>query len=73
MRKAPWLDYSGNFIHEGDTIRHPHGDEGIVTYHKRFDSPHDQWRVDYGDGVPSRLCLQIGDIGKAVVLTPRSH
>lgn len=67
-RIAPWTDYAGNPIREGDTIKHPVGEfTGRVFFLEDFDSPSDQWRVDYGDGVPYRLALQIGDKGQAVV------
>lgn len=66
-RVAPWLDYAGKEIHEGDTIRHPDGEVGKVVflYYEFNDS--DAWRVNYGEGKLSRLCLQIGDKGQAVV------
>lgn len=70
MRKAPWTDFDGNLIYEGDTIVHPSGDRGVVTFLPDHDNAADQWRVDYGDGARSRLMLQIGDKGQAVVLAP---
>jgi hypothetical protein len=71
MNKAPWTDFAGQGIHEGDMIEHPSGERGAVVFLPNETSPGDQWRVDYGDGYISRLCLQIGDKGRAVV-TPRS-
>lgn len=76
MRKVPWLDYAGNEIHEGDRIQHPDGNCGTVTFFEFEESPEDQWRVVYDDGNRqpgwtasiSRLCLQIGDKGQAVVM-----
>lgn len=68
MRKAPWADYEGNAIYEGDKIKHPSGESGTVVFWNHWKIPEDQWRVDYGIHLPtSRLCLQIGDRGKAVV------
>ena len=72
-RKAPWPDYAGNPIHEGDTIEHPSGERGIVRLFMAGESPADQWRVDYGDFPQGdRLCLQIGAKGQAVVVPPNA-
>lgn len=67
MNKAPWPDYHGNEIHEGDVILHPTGERGVVVFLKDEHDPGDQWRVHYDDGPLSRLCLQIGDKGRARV------
>lgn len=64
---APWPDFDGHDIHDGDVIEHPSGDRGTVVFLAQESDPGDQWRVDYGDGYLSRLCLQIGDKGRAVV------
>lgn len=66
---APWKDYKGNVICEGDTIVHPSGEKGVVWFAEYNESgtPSDQWVVDYGRKPHSRLCLQIGDKGQAVV------
>ena len=66
---APWPDFAGNPIHEGDVIAHPSGERGRVVLLAGERDPGDQWRVDYGTGDLSRLCLQIGDKGRAVVTT----
>lgn len=49
-RKAPWPDFAGNDIHEGDTIRHPSGEEGKIVFLEFESDPGDQWRVLYDDG-----------------------
>jgi hypothetical protein len=67
-RRAPWPDFKGNPIHEGDTIEHPTGARAKVVVYDGETDPGDQWRADYGDGLPSRLVLQIGDKGRAVVI-----
>lgn len=70
-RLAPWPDFKGNPIYEGDLIEHPASDEtGVVMYLDRHGLAEvDRWFVDYGDGGrPSRLGLQIGDKGQAVVV-----
>jgi hypothetical protein len=68
-RLAPWPDYEGNPIHEGDAICHPSGEQGEVYRLPDVEDPNDAWRVDYGDSAPhSRLCLQIGWKGQAVVV-----
>ena len=66
-RKAPWPDFSGNPIYEGDTIIHPSGEKGIVIALHQQTCDSDTWRVRYGDGIVARLCLQVGDKGQAVV------
>lgn len=64
---APWPDFEGNDLFEGDTIRHPSGEEGLVTFVPGRTKTVDQWLVDYGDLSPySRLRLQINDRGQAV-------
>lgn len=73
-RKAPWKDFKGNDIYEGDLIKHPNGMVGgYVFFIPYFNSPHDQWRVAYDElgcnrGDIGRLSLQIGDKGQAVVV-----
>ncbi|WP_047299720.1 hypothetical protein [Pseudomonas fluorescens] len=67
---APWPDYAGVKIQEGDTIQHPSGERGVVVFLPEHTEPSDQWRVDYGDQALSRLALQIGDKGRAVVIDP---
>ncbi|MGF6697632.1 hypothetical protein OKW38_002244 [Paraburkholderia sp. MM5496-R1] len=67
-RTAPWSDFSGQPIHEGDEIQHPSGERGRVVFLDAEAEPRDQWRVDYGDGLLSRLGLQIGDKGRAEVV-----
>lgn len=68
---APWPDFAGNEIHEGDTIIRPSGECGVVVKVENQPSVSDEWRVDYGLGHLSRLCLQLGDRGKAVVVKPK--
>jgi len=66
---APWADYQGSPIHEGDEIKHPSGECGTVI-HLGDDLPDsDAWRVDYHDSDMGRLCLQVGEKGRAVVCT----
>lgn len=68
--RCPWRDYAGNVIHEGDKIQHPSGERGTVLYWRHEKEQSDRWRVQYEDapqGVVSRLGLQIGDKGRAVV------
>lgn len=68
--KAPWPDFKGVPIFEGDTIRHPTGERGKVIFFKDQADVTDQWMVDYGDGHAelARLVLQVGDKGKAEVI-----
>ena len=65
---APWKDFLGHEVREGDTITHPSGHCGRVLFLPEFTDPADQWRVRYdNDDLIARLCLQIGDKGRAVV------
>lgn len=67
---APWPDYAGQPIQDGDIIRHPSGDEGRVIYLASEERESDRWRVDYGEGPDtpySFLQLQIGPMGMAEV------
>lgn len=66
-KKAPWPDFNGREIHEGDTIEHPSGERGTVVFLAHENDPADQWRINYGTSDLSRLCLQVGDKGRAVV------
>jgi len=66
MNIAPWTDFKGDEITEGCIIAHPSGEQGKVVYHPNREHPSDQWTVDYGTGVESRLVLQIGDRGQAI-------
>lgn len=81
-RIAPWGDFRGNTIFEGDVIEHPDGIRGKVVFVEKDDprisyesvshiewTDGDRWRVDYGDGNLSRLCIQIGDKGMAAVVS----
>lgn len=72
--KAPWKDFAGDEIHEGDIIEHPNGLRGTVICMRVYDDDGDRWRVKYHDGSVgyARLCLQIGDKGRAVVAGRRS-
>jgi len=69
MRKAPWTDFKGDDIREGDVMSHPSGQQGTVVFHHERKAPSDQWVIDYGEiGLESRLCLQVGDRGQAIVI-----
>lgn len=68
MNKAPWPDFNDQDIYESDTIRHPSGETGKVVFLATEKEASDQWRVEYDADGLSRLCLQIGDKGRAVVV-----
>ncbi len=68
IRKAPWTDYAGSPIYEGDSVLHPSGERGEVIFVPEESDPSDQWRVGYGGGLLSRSCLQVGDKGRAVAI-----
>lgn len=70
MRIAPWNDYKGNIVYEGDTIVHPvdpEYDRGVVEFWPHENGPHAQWRVRYTNGSVLALFLQITWKGQAVV------
>lgn len=73
-RIAPLRDYEGKAIYDGDRIVHPSGETGVVAHCKDAKSSTtgkitcgDTWRVLYDDGSVSRLQLQVGKKGRAVV------
>lgn len=69
---APWPDFAGKPIHNGDRIKHPvDGLIGVVVYLPEFGEGGEAWRVIYqgvGQLIVSRLNLQIGDRGQAIVI-----
>ncbi len=67
MKKAPWTDFKGDDIFEGSVIAHPSGQKGTVIFKPERESESDQWLVDYGTGYESRLCLQVGGKGQAII------
>lgn len=67
-RVCPFRDWKGGDIREGDRIVHPDGLSGKVVFQENCPiTASDAWRADYGDGVLSRLLLQVGSTGRAVV------
>lgn len=64
-RKAPWPDFKGKDIMDGDTIVHSGGTTAKVVYDTSFKN---EWRAVYEDGESYSLCLQVGDKGRAVVV-----
>ncbi len=67
MNKAPWPDHEGNDLFEGDTIVHPSGQSGKIIFKPEGKYASDQWFVKYhSEYSAARLCLQIGDKGRAV-------
>ena len=72
-RLAPWPDYAGNPVHEGDVIEHPDGMRGIVRFVPRLGADaYKLWRVSYPDcpNIDAPLAFQIDDKGQAVVRRP---
>jgi hypothetical protein len=68
-RKAPWPDFAGNDLYEGDIIIHPSGEQGVIRYVPTINKTvTDDWLVEYrGSSVRcSRLVLQVGSKGQAV-------
>lgn len=70
MNKAPWPDQEGNDLFEGDIIVHPSGQSGKIIFKPEGKHASDQWFVKYhNEYAAARLCLQIGDKGRAVKTT----
>lgn len=67
-KSAPWTDYSGYPIFENDLIQHPSGEIALVIFLESENEQYNQWRTKYSDCSLSRLCLQIGDKGQAIVV-----
>lgn len=75
-RKAPWPDFKGNPIYEGDVIEHPvSGERGTVVFLKHLPkrdewrSHHYRWRVIYDMlGPTSLLSVQIGEKAQGAVV-----
>ena len=64
---APWTDYHGFEIYEGDWIVHPSGEIAEVVCLEVYQRDSDKWRARYkGDNYLSRLCLQVGDKAQAL-------
>ncbi len=68
---APWPDFNGNPIHHGDRMWHPVSGQTFTAVRLRgIPDPGNAWRAIYDSEDPvgvSRLCLQIGDKGMAVL------
>lgn len=67
-RKAPWPDFRGADIFEGDAIIHPAGDAAMVEFVFDEPMPSLRWRAKYSNGESMWLGNQIGDKGQAYVL-----
>lgn len=59
---------------EGDTLVHPSGQNGKIIFKPEREGIRAQWLVKYDNqGPESRLCLQIGDRGRALKRTDRGR
>lgn len=66
---APWPDFLNQTIHHGDLLTHPDGTEFVaIRLPGSHHPPGDAWRAVYDEGPISRLVLQIGDKGRAVLV-----
>ena len=66
---APWPDFLNQTIHHGDLLTHPDGTEFVaIRLPGSRHPPGDAWRAVYDEGPISRLVLQIGDKGRAVLV-----
>ena len=68
--KAPFADFNGNDIYEGYQIQHPEGSIAKVVYDTSFKN---HWRAVYVDGESCSLALQLGDLGRAVVMEDKAN
>lgn len=66
---APWLDFHDQPIRHGDRLVHPDGTTFVAVRLNGYADEGDAWRVVYDSDLQhvSRLCLQIGDKGRAVL------
>jgi hypothetical protein len=66
---APWPDHRGQAIHHGARLKHPVDGRAFVAVRLNgYDNENDAWRAVYDDASVSRLCLQIGDKGRAALI-----
>lgn len=65
--KAPWPDFAGNPVHEGDRLIRPCGESGVVRLREQDDGA-GRWWVDYGHGQLRPLQTELGVTGRATVL-----
>lgn len=70
---SPWPDFAGNPIRHGARMWHPISGQTFTAVRlSGYSDPGDAWRAIYDDEPQSvsRLVLQIGDKGQAVIVTP---
>lgn len=67
---APWLDFNNQPIHHGARLVHPDGNTFVAVRLAGHKDESDAWRgvYDYDPAHVSRLCLQVGDKGRAVLV-----
>ncbi|HTH10377.1 MAG TPA: hypothetical protein VMA55_12485 [Acidovorax sp.] len=72
---CPWPDFHGCPIRHGDRLEHSNGQTFTAVRLVGHDNPGEAWRAVYDEDPQnvSRLCLQIGDKGMAVLKTPGIH
>jgi hypothetical protein len=68
--ESPWVDFYGQPIRHGDRLTHPSGQEFVAVRLEGYPEPSGAWRAVYDNASVSRLCLQIGDKGRAVLVSP---
>lgn len=56
---APYKDFKGNTVYEGDTIVHPSGESGVVVYYPDRPGQLDRWYVRYDNGNEHRLAASV--------------
>lgn len=64
---APWPDFGGGPIMEGDRMVLPSGECGIVVLRPDAQDDAERWRVDFGHGAIS-LLQAVSATGRAVVI-----
>lgn len=65
---APWPDFAGHPVQEGDRLIRHCGDTGVVVLLPGAAGDAARWCVNYG---PGRLCClaeELGKVGRAVVV-----
>lgn len=67
-QKAPWPDFDGNQIVEGDRVVLPCGESGVVVCRVPGSLAAEDWCVDYGGGDLKGLAGEVSKTGRAVML-----
>lgn len=65
---APWPDFAGHPIQEGDRVIRHCGDTGVVVLLQGAHDDPARWQVNYGPGNQRSLAEEVSPSGRAVVV-----